>query len=217
VFTVPHARRAQAAFMPVFSLPHFPRCLAGVLAAVCIAPPALAAETLSTNTFTFYSGRISSEETWHDVLRKPYSSEYADAYLVSGAFSHAYGRKLGGKLRTEYEINVTYNFGAQDHWELNVAPITLRWMQFPWNERVSTTVAFGLGLSYAFDYPMVEYELENDTRQLLLFWQLELTAGPPHGKWSTVLRLHHRSPGWGAMGVADGGMNAPSLGFRYEF
>ena len=192
------------------------RSFYALLAAVIAAPP-LAAETPSANTFTFYSGRISAEETWHDVLLKPHSSNYADSYLVSGAFSHAYGSKFGGRLRTEYEVNVTYNFGAQDHWELNVAPITLRWMQFPWNERVRTTVAFGLGLSYAFDYPMVEYELENDTKQLLLFWQLELTAGPPEGNWSTVLRLHHRSPGWGAMGVADGGMNAPSLGFRYEF
>jgi hypothetical protein len=32
-----------------------------------------------------------------------------------------------------------------------------------------------------------------------------------------MLRLHHRSPGWGIMGVADGGMNAPALGFRYQY
>ena len=86
-------------------------------------------------------------------------------------------------------------------------------------ERLTGTlsIAFGLGFSYAFDRPEVEQRLENDTQQFLLFWQLELTAGPRDGPWSAVLRLHHRSPGWGVMGVADGGMNAPSFGFRYAF
>jgi len=176
-----------------------------------------AAEIASPNTFTFYSGRISSEETWHDVLLKPYSDNYTDSYLVAGAFSHAWAEHLDGALRLEYEINAAYNFGQQDHWELNVAPITLRWQRFPWSDRVKSSIAFGLGLSYAFDYPEVEYELENDTQQFLLFWQLELTAGPVDGPWSAVLRLHHRSPGWGIMGVSDGGMNAPSLGFRYSY
>jgi hypothetical protein len=29
---------------------------------------------------------------------------------------------LEGALRLEYEVNATYNFGEQNHWELNVAP-----------------------------------------------------------------------------------------------
>jgi len=182
-----------------------------------MAAPAGAADIAAPNTFTFYTGRISSEATWHDVLLKPYSSDYADAYLVTAAYSRAWRETHDGALRWETEVNATYNFGAQDHWELNVAPVTLRWMRFPWSDRLRTSIAFGAGLSYAFDFPEVEYELENDTKQLLIFWQLEFTAGPLTGPWSAVLRLHHRSPAWGAMGVADGGMNAPSLGFRYEF
>jgi hypothetical protein len=193
---------------------HFAR--ASVLIAALAAAPAIPAD-ISANTFTFYSGRISSEETWHDVLLKPYSDNYTDSYLVAASFTHGYREHLEGALRMEYEVNVAYNFGRQDHWELNFAPIEMRWQRFPWNHLVRTTAAFGLGFSYAFDYPEVEYELENDTRQFLLFWQLELTAGPADGPWSAVLRLHHRSPGWGVMGVGDGGMNAPSLGFRYEF
>ncbi len=190
---------------------------AALLLAAVVATPTLAADIAHPNTFTVYSGRISAEETWHDVLLKPYSSNYTDAYLVTGAFNHAYRELHDGALRLEYEANLTYNFGQQDHWEVNFAPITLRWQRFPWDSHLRSSIAFGLGLSYAFDFPEVEYELENDTKQLLLFWQLELTAGPRDGPWSAVLRLHHRSPGWGVMGVADGGMNAPSLGFRYAF
>jgi hypothetical protein len=191
--------------------------VSAALIATALALPAPAAEIESPNSFTFYTGRISSEETWHAVLVKPYSTNYTDSYLVTGAFSHAYKESHEGALRTEFEVNLTYNFGEQDHLELNFVPVTLRWDRFPWSEHLHTTAAFGAGLSYAFDYPMVEYELENDTKQLLIYWLLELTAGPREGPWSAVLRLHHRSPGWGTMGVADGGMNAPSLGFRYNF
>jgi len=183
----------------------------------CFAASLHAGEIASPNTYTFYMGRISSEATWHDVLLKPYSTNYTDSYLVAGSFMHAYREQYQGALRTEYEINLAYNFGEQDHWEINVAPITLRWQRFPWDRFLRSSIAFGLGLSYAFDRPEVEQRLENDTQQFLLFWQLELTAGPRDGRWAAMLRLHHRSPGWGVMGVADGGMNAPSLGFRYRF
>lgn len=192
------------------------RCVTAAVAGL-VAMPSSAAEIASPNAFTVYAGRISAEPTWHHVLMKPWSSNYTDSYLVTGAYSRAYGEHRGGALRTEFEINATYNFGDQSHWELNVAPISLRWQRFPWSHRVRTTAAFGVGFSYAFEFPRVEFELENDTRQFLVFWLLELTAGPPDGPWSALLRLHHRSPAWGAMGVADGGMNAPSLGFRYEF
>jgi hypothetical protein len=197
-----------------------PKSLAGLLPAAALAAftlPAHAAGLAHPHSFTVYSGRISAEETWHDVLLKPWSSDYTDSYLLTGAYSYAWRETHDGALRWESEFNATYNFGAQDHWEANIAPVTLRWQRFPWSERVKTSIAFGAGFSYAFDFPEVEYELENDTRQFLIFWQLEFTAGPVDGPWSAVLRLHHRSPAWGAMGVADGGMNAPSLGFRYQF
>jgi hypothetical protein len=192
------------------------RTLAVLLVAV-LAAPAFAGDITAPQTFSFYTGRISSEATWHDVLMKPYSSKYTDAYLATLAYSRAWQQHFDGALRTEWEVNATYNFGVQDHWELNLAPIGLRWQRFPWSARLHTSIGFLLGLSYAFEYPRVEEELENDTQQFLIFWALELTAGPADGPWSVIARLHHRSPGWGVVGVADGGMNAPSLGFRYAF
>lgn len=190
--------------------------IAALLAAAPVAP-ALAGEIAHAQTFTVYTGRISSESTWHDVLMKPYSSNYTDSYLVALSYMHGYREHFDGKLRMEYEVNAAYNFGEQDHWEVNFAPITLRWQRLPWERYFHSTIAFGLGFSYAFKYPEVEYRLENDTQQFLMFWQLELTAAQHEGPWSAVVRLHHRSPAWGAVGIQDGGMNAPSLGFRYSF
>jgi hypothetical protein len=182
-----------------------------------LAQPVTADEITSPNALTFYAARISAERTWQHVVRNPFGADYADAWLAAASYSRAYAEQFGHALRVEWEANVTYNFGDQDHFELNFAPITLRWQNFPWSERVHTTAAFGVGLSYALNRPEVEQEIEGDTRQLLIYWIMELTAGSPDRPWSVALRLHHRSTGWGAMGVDDGGMNAPGLGFRYQF
>ena len=195
---------------------HLIRGIAAIFT-VALAIPARAAEITSPNAFTLYTGRVSAEDTWHDVLIKPYSTNYTDEYLVTAAYSHAYRESHEGALRTEFEVNATWNFGEQDYWAVNVAPIMLRWQRFPWSDRLYSSIAFGVGFSYAFEYPRIEFELENDTQQFLIFWALEFTAGPREGPWSVLLRLHHRSPGWGAMGIKDGGMNAPSIGFRYAF
>ena len=78
---------------------HLIRCFAATLAAT-LAAPSFAADIASPNTFTLYAGRISAEETWHDVLLKPYSANYTDAYLVTAAYSRAYRESHEGALRT---------------------------------------------------------------------------------------------------------------------
>ena len=190
--------------------------LAVTIVLVCAAS-VRASEIPRRDALTVYAARISAERTWQHVLRNPFGGNYADAYLVAGSFSRAYDESFGGALRAEWEANLAYNFGDQDHLELNLAPIALRWQRFPWSKSLHTTAAFGIGLSYAFGFPEVENSLEGDTTQLLLYWMLELTAGPPEGRWAISLRLHHRSTGFGLMGVEDGGMNAPGLGIRYLF
>ena len=179
--------------------------------------PLLAEEPITPDALTFYAARVSAERTWQHVLRDPLGGDFADAYLVAGSYSHAWREFFGGALRAEWEVNVAYNFGDQDHFEVNVAPLGFRWQRFPWSERLHTTAAFGIGLSYALGFPDVENELEGDTTELLLFWMLELSAGPRDGPWAVVLRLHHRSTGFGLMGVEDGGMNAPGIGVRFQF
>ncbi len=43
----------------------------------------------------------------------------------------------------------------QDHWEFNL-PIVARWEAFPWDDVIDTSLAFGIGPSYASEIPKVE-------------------------------------------------------------
>lgn len=168
-------------------------------------------------TAAFYAAKISNEATWQHVVKDPFGASYIDTYVVAGALARPYASLLkDNALRLEAEAQLAYNFGDQDHWEMNVMPVVARWERFPWSARVNTSVAFGLGLSYATELPEVEVQLEGSSEQWLIYWALELTAGPPRAPWEVLLRLHHRSVAWGLMGE-DGGINALGLGFRYRF
>jgi hypothetical protein len=186
-----------------------------VLFCLSVHSPAALAEP-GTWAATVYGARISSEAAWEDILINPFGAKYVDAFLVAGAASREYALLKDGALALEAEGQVVYNFGDQEYWEFNVVPIVARWQRFPWDARVATSAAFGLGLSYATEVPEVEVELEGESHQLLIYWVAELTAGPVNAPWAVSLRLHHRSVAWGLMGD-EGGMNAVGLGLRYQF
>ena len=164
---------------------------------------------------SFYVGRISSVNAWHDLIKDPANAEFVDAYIAVAALSQVVGRYSDDRLTLEVEGQVGYNFGDQSHWEINLVAGP-RWRQFPWNDVVATSVAFGLGLSMASEVPEVEVELEGASEQLLIYWNADVTLGPPRSNWAVLLRLHHRSGGFGSI-ADDGGMNAVALGLRIAF
>jgi hypothetical protein len=187
-----------------------------ILAPVAVFAGLAAAAPAQDRAATFYVARLSGESGWEDLLVNPAFSEYVEAYLVAAGVSRRYARYRDGALQLEAEGQVAYNFGAQDHWEFNVVPVVARWSRLPWSARFASSIAFGLGLSYANELPPVEVELEGESSQFLIYWVAELTAGPLDAPWAVSLRLHHRSVGYGLMGD-EGGMNALGIGLRYQF
>lgn len=169
----------------------------------------------SENAWTVYAARISSVNAWHDLVTDPLNSEFEDAYVAVAALSRDLTRYRDGRLSIQVEAQAGYNFGDQEHWELNLAAGP-RWHDFPWNEVVATTAAFGLGLSMASEIPDVEVELEGASDRLLIYWVAEITVARRASPWSMSLRLHHRSPAFGLLGD-DGGMNALGIGVRRTF
>ena len=164
---------------------------------------------------TFYVGRISSVNAWHDLFTDPLHAEFVDAYVAVAALSRVVNGIGTQNWSAEVEGQVGYNFGDQSHWEFNLAAGP-RWHRFPWSDSLQMSAAFLLGLSMASEVPEVEVALEGDSAKLLIYFAMELTFGPPCADWSLSLRLHHRSPGFGLF-ADDGGMNAVALGVRYTF
>lgn len=189
------------------------RALAVVM--VCAAPAALSHAQGTARAATFYVGRISSVNAWHDLITSPAQIEFVDSYVAVAALSREIARQREGDLSWEIEGQVGYNFGDQSHLEFNAA-FGPRWHAFPWNTTARTSAAFLFGLSMATEVPEVEVELEGDSDELLIYWGVELAVGPPRGNWAVSLRLHHRSGGFGLV-ADDGGMNAVALGVRVAF
>ena len=167
-------------------------------------------------TAVLYGARMSSETGWEDILLNPFGAQYVDVFLVAAGLSRPYAQYREGALTLEAEAQVARYFGDQDHWEFNAVPFTVRWHRFPWSDKVATSAAFGLGLSYATELPPVEVEIEGESAQWLIYWLLEATAGRVGSPWSFTLRMHHRSVAYGLM-ADEGGMNGVGLGVRYRF
>ena len=165
---------------------------------------------------TLYAARISSEPGWEDVFINPVGADYIDSYLAAAGVCRTYARYLDGGLHLEAGGQAAYYFGDQHYWELDAVPVQLRWRRFPWNNRVATSAAFGIGLSYTTELPEIEVQLEGESSRLLIYWVAEVTAGLPGRSWALSLRLHHRSVAYGLMGD-EGGMNALGLGLRWRF
>lgn len=127
---------------------------------------------------------------------------------------------LSTDLGMEVEGLVSHHWGRynRDYQEF-VGSFNLRWHRFPWNERVPTTLAHGIGLSYATVIP--EHEVlfrRGKSAQLLAFMMWEVTLGlPSHPNWAVFFRIHHRSGAFGTFSGVHGAANYPCLGIRYLF
>jgi len=180
-------------------------------------PPAAAGEGSDftrddSSAITVFGGLMTDNE-WEDTL-VPWTLDFRDSTLLGLAASHRIGR-FDHRLGFEIEGQVVRHFGDQDHWEFNL-PIVGRWEVFPWDAVLDTSLAFGIGPSYASEKPKAEVAKEGDSQRWLVYWMVELELGPPDKDWSGIFRLHHRSGAFGLI-ADEGGSNALVIGIKYRF
>ncbi len=162
---------------------------------------------------TLYGARLTADSLG-DTLTL--NATYEDSYLVVLAVSK---RVFSVKtlLGIEIEGQTGKHFGVQEHWELNVLPV-LRWLQFPWDGYLDTSIAAGAGLSYALETPEIEARGVSSSPQLLGYLMFEIAVSLPRvPQWSLIARLHHRSGANGLFGGRLDASNAVGLGIRYGF
>jgi hypothetical protein len=183
---------------------------------VVIVSSALPGKAVADDDFavTVYGGRM-TDDSYSETLSG--QADFIDAYMLVAAFSWTFARYLDDALSLEVEAQVGKWWGDQDNMEFNL-PVAMRWNRFPWNHIVSTSLAFGLGPSYATDEPEGEIERHDETQRFLIYWFGELALGPPASSWAWVVRLHHRSGAFGLVAdQGDGGSNTLAAGLKYRF
>lgn len=158
-----------------------------------------------------------SPDRFMDIITR-FSPEFRSSYLVAGSIGYSVHR--WGSFRFDLEGQGVLHTGMQDHPETNIVVIA-RWMDFPWDRWLDTRIAFGEGLSYAFQTPPIEPRRDPDestSARLLNYLMVELEfVIPRHERWSKFVRLHHRSGAAGIFGGVEGGSNFIGTGIRYSF
>lgn len=194
--------------------------IAGLLACCAgfAAPPSLAeAKTVTAGSknyaLTVYGGRLTDGD-WHESFGP--GTTFIDSDLVVAALAKTLSRSADGGRSYEVEGQIAKHSGLQDNLEYNLLG-AVRWHDLFWRDKLNSTAAIGLGVSYASSVPRAEATVINSSSEkLLTYWHLELTLGPPKRDWQASIRMHHRSTAYGLFGN-NGGSNAVTLGVRYAF
>jgi len=96
--------------------------------------------------------------------------------------------------------------------------ITFRWLWFPWNEFMPTTLAFGEGFSQTTGHPSSERISQGIRAKFLNYLSTEVTFSLPDSPdWALLARIHHRSGIYGLISNVSGGSNYVSLGVMKRF
>lgn len=156
-----------------------------------------------------------TNNNWENFFGVGHALEFEDSYFIAIALAKRIGvyKKLAS---FEIEGQVVKHFHLQNHLELN-ALVTARWDAFWWDKYVDTSLAFGLGPSFATAKPELEERNDGATSSFLAYWMIELVLGlPQYPKVAFITRLHHRSTAFGLLSD-KGGSNALAIGLKYRF
>ena len=162
---------------------------------------------------TFYSGRLNDSNLAETAS---FNFDFEDSYFIDLALS----RRLytyRDYFNFEVEGQIAKHFGDQHHWEFN-GVVYLRWLPFPWDSYLDTSLAAGVGLSYATSVPEVEAKNHREAAKFVGALMFEFAFSHPSiPQWGLVTRLHHRSGAGGVFNGVSGASNAWAIGIRYSF
>jgi hypothetical protein len=140
-----------------------------------------------------FAGGLSTNEFLSEIILGG-TLEFEDS-AVSGVSVSKRLFDLGDYVGIEAEGQAIKHFGAQNHWEFT-AFFLARWLVFPWDDYVDTTLAIGDGVSHATEVPALEKRAfgEDESTKTLNYIVGELTFRLPEvSRWELSLRFQHRS------------------------
>jgi hypothetical protein len=170
----------------------------------------------------FYGGReittpMSSVFLVHNPVA-PWNDQAGDAGLIAVAFSRRFAT-LFGALDLEAEAGMDQRFGDM-HATTGWLAAGFRWTWFPWNDVITTTIAFVDGGSLASQIDPEERIRSKNGRgsDFLNFASPEITfALPDQPEYELVVRYQHRSGIFGLINGVYEGSSFATIGFRRIF
>ncbi len=172
---------------------------------------------LSGFFITIYGGRYTDRHLGEKVLMlKPIY--YEDSWLKSLAL----GKTVidnSQHYRIEIESQFAKHVGEQSHYEINFL-VAFRLQYFPLLDNFPFSFAFGSGISYATETPVIEERSRTNVNasKFLNYLLLEIASAIPGiSNWELVGRIHHRSGVFGIYSNVRGGSNVMAAGLRYHF
>ncbi len=146
------------------------------------------AEAQTANAATIFRGWMTDNQ-WNEIATLD-DVRFRDSWLLGVGVS----RELAGRDNWAFELEgqTVRHHGEQEHWEFNAA-LFARWRGLPWSDVLPTSVASGVGPSYATKEPAAEIAMDGESARLLLYWTAEMEVSFPETPWSAITRLHHRS------------------------
>lgn len=186
------------------------RLLAGLVALLTLASPAVARAEKEW-ALTLLGGQYSGSK----LLELGAELDFKDSYLAGLSVAYQF-IDWGPHIRWELEGQMLQHFGEQKHVEF-AGSINARWITFPWDRYLDTSVAIGGGLSVTSEVPVLEKRDPNNSHAatLLHYLVIEAEVGLPSSSWSLVARVHHRSGIFGLF--SHSGSNVLAAGVRYRF
>ena len=159
---------------------------------------------------TLLGGRYAGKE-FRDIGDGGFKDSYTAGLSIAYTFVD-----WGKHMRWELEGQMLQHFGDQKMVEF-VGSVNVRWITFPWDQYLDTSVAFGGGLSVTSEVPVLEKSdpRSSEAATLLHYLLLEAAVGLPNSAWSLVGRIHHRSGIFGLF--SHSGSNVLEIGVRYRF
>jgi hypothetical protein len=147
-------------------------------------------------------------------------------YLAAGTFSRRLVTFMD-VLSLEPEFGVGQRFGqmhATEFW----GALNIRWIAFPWNDYIRTSIGLADGLSIATkidskerllnNYRVVNNKLVFSGSHVMNFFTPELTlALPKYPDYELLFRFHHRSGVYGLIDDTHAGAQFFAVGFRTRF
>jgi hypothetical protein len=172
------------------------------------APPAAAEREWAV---TLLGGQYSGSK----LLELGGGADFKSSYTAGLSLAYQFV-DWGPHVRWELEGQAIKHFGEQDVGEF-VGSINARWITFPWDRHLDTSLAVGGGLSVTTEVPVLEKRDPDNSHAgtLLHYLLVEAEVGLPDSRWSLVARVHHRSGIFGLF--SHSGSNVLALGVRYRF